>query len=82
MTATWLRSNIRFRWTFASLLTLNIALVIVGLVAVSTLRDIESRRDILQDALRQQALVLGDTLRKLIADPLYNVDNDKLDDIA
>jgi len=82
MTATWLRSNIRFRWTFASLLTLNIALVIVALVAVSTLLDIRSRRAILQDGLRQQALVLGDTLRKVMADPLYNLDIDKLDDIA
>jgi len=82
MTATWLRSNFRFRWTFSSLLTLNIALVIVALVAVSTLMDIRSRRAILQDGLRQQALVLADTLREVMADPLYNVDIDKLDDIT
>lgn len=82
MTATWLRSNFRFRWTFASLLTLNIALLIIALVAVATLLDIRSRRAILQDGLRQQALVLGDTLRRVMADPLYNLDIDALDDMS
>ena len=82
MTATWVRDNFKFRWTFASLLTLNIALVIVALVAVSTLLDIRSRRAILQDGLRQQALVLGDTLRKVMADPMYNLDIDALDDMT
>ena len=77
-----MRSNFRFRWTFASLLTLNIALVIVAVVAVSTLLDIGSRRAILQDGLRQQALVLGDTLRQVLADPLYNLDIDALDDMT
>ena len=80
--ATWLRSNFRFRWTFASLLTLNIALLIIALVSVATLLDIRSRRAILQDGLRQQALVLGDTLRKVMADPLYNLDIDALDDMS
>ena len=79
---TWLRSNFRLRWTFASLLALNIALLIVALVAVATIRDIQSRRAIFQDGQRQQALVLADTLREVMADPLYNLDIDALDDMT
>ena len=79
---TWLRRNFRFRWTFASLLTLSIALLIVALVAVATLRDIQSRQAIFEDGLRKQALVLADTLQKVMADPLYNVDIDALNDMT
>ena len=57
-------------------------LVIALLMASTTILDIRRTRAILGEELEQRAHLLAETLKDVLADPLYFADIDDLGDIA
>ena len=74
--------RLRFRWSIASFLIIGMVLVIALLMASTTILDIRRTRAILGEELEQRAHLLAETLKDVLADPLYFADIDDLGDIA
>ena len=77
-----LLAKIRFRWGIASILTLGTVLVIVLLMAVTTLLDMRRVRAIFREELEGRGLLLTGTVGDVVFHHLYFTDIDVLTDIA
>ena len=70
------------RFGIASILTMNMVLIVGLLMTTITVLDIRRERNISHDELEKQGLLLVNTLNHSLSDPLYYSDVDKLRDIA
>ena len=70
------------RWPIAWILTLGMAGVILAVIAVTTVLDIRQERNFSRQDLEAQGRLLADTLNDALADPLYFLDVDKVQDIT
>ena len=73
---------IETRWPIAWILTLGMAGVILAVIAVTTLLDLRQERDFFRRELEARGQLLAYTLNDVLADPLYFLDVDKVEDFT
>ena len=73
---------IKAPWPIALMLTVGMAGVILLVITVSTLLEIREQRDLFRQELEAQGRLLANTLDDALANALYFLDVDKVDDVT